>query len=258
MCTILRRPVRNKEETMARESSATVAAHRPHVVASHAQAPRSLRTLPEQIAEHIYAAIVGGEYQPGDRIREEALAASFGVSRGPVREALRILERDSVVRVLPNRGAHVTKLSAKELNDLFEIRQVLAGAMARRIAKADRALVARFAPKVDELERLAKSPGKVTEYVAASVNLMLGLAEASGNERLAEVMRSLARQSWRYTQLALTEPSRRRASALNWRTMFDAMAAGRAEAAGRAMEKMIDESRAEVQRVLLASSGAAQ
>lgn len=228
----------------------TSAVPRGHVVAAHAKAPRSLRTLPEQIADHIYAAIVAGEYQPGDRIREEALAESYGVSRGPVREALRILERDSVVRVLPNRGAHVTTLSAKELNDIFEIRKVLAGAMVRRIAKSERGVVAQFAPKIEELERLADLSHKVTEYVAASVELLLGLAQASGNERLAEVMRSLARQSWRYSQLALDAPERRRESVRNWRALFDALSAGRAEAAGRAMEKMVDDSRAEVQRQL--------
>jgi len=68
-------------------------------------------TLPDQIAEHIFTAIANGEYAPGDRIREEAVAEQLQVSRGPVREALRILEKDSVVRILPNRGAHVTQLS---------------------------------------------------------------------------------------------------------------------------------------------------
>lgn len=211
--------------------------------AAVAALPRSLRTLPEQIADHVYAAIVSGQYQPGERIREEALAESFGVSRGPVREALRILERDSVVRVLPNRGAHVTNLSAKELDDIFEIRKVLMGAMARRIAKSPRNAMARFAPKVDALERLASVNAPVTDYVAASVELTLELAQASGNERLAEIVRSLARQSWRYTQLALSDPTRREESARNWRALLDALAQGRAEAAGRAMEKLVDDAR---------------
>jgi DNA-binding GntR family transcriptional regulator len=210
----------------------------------------ALRTLPEQIAERIYAAIVAGEYQPGERIREEALAEAYGVSRGPVREALRILERDSVVRVLANRGAHVTKLSTKEVNDIFEIRMVLAGAMVRRLAKAHPALIARFAPKVDELERLAAVNDDGAAYVAASVELALSMAQASGNERLAEIMRSLARQSWRYTRLALNESPRRRESARNWRALIIALLAGKAEVAGRAMEKLVDDSRREAVRRL--------
>ena len=209
-----------------------------------------LRTLPEQIAERIYTAIIAGEYQPGERIREEALAEAYGVSRGPVREALRILERDSVVRVLANKGAHVTKLSTKEVNDIFEIRMVLAGAMVRRLATAHRALIARFAPRVEELERLAAAPDEGAAYVAASVELALGMAQASGNERLTEIMRSLARQSWRYTRLALAQRERRQQSAQHWRALFDALLEGQAEEAGRAMEKLVDDSRREAVRQL--------
>ena len=102
-------------------------------------AGRQLMTLPEQIAERIFAAIANGEYAPGERIREETLAEQFEVSRGPVREALRILEKDSVVRILPNRGAHVTQLSIKEVGDIFEIRRDLVGAMVRRLDRARRA-----------------------------------------------------------------------------------------------------------------------
>lgn len=204
-----------------------------------------LTTLPEQIAEHIYSAIIAGEYQPGERIREEALAESYGVSRGPVREALRILERDSVVRVLANKGAHVTKLSSKEVNDIFEIRMVLGGAMVRRLATADHALILNFAPRVEALERLAAEADGAAAYVAASVELALDMAQASGNERLADILRSLARQSWRYTRVSLASAERRQQSARHWRTLFDALVAGRAEEAGRAMEKLVDDSRNE-------------
>ena len=72
-------------------------------------AGRQLMTLAEQIAERISLSIATGDYAPGDRIREEAIAEQLEVSRGPVREALRILERDAVVRIQPHRGAHVTR-----------------------------------------------------------------------------------------------------------------------------------------------------
>ena len=205
----------------------------------------TLRTLPEQIAEHIYDAIIAGEYQPGDRIREEVLADTYGVSRGPVREALRILERDSVVRVLANKGAHVTKLSIKEVNDIFEIRMVLAGAMVRRLCAAPQDLILSFASQVEELEQLAKFPGDGAAYIAASVELALSMAHASGNERLSEIMRSLARQSWRYTRLSLAQRERREQSSRQWRILFDSLVAGRAEEAGHAMEKLVDDSRRE-------------
>lgn len=213
-----------------------------------------LQTLPEQIAERIYAAIVAGDYQPGERIREEELAESFGVSRGPVREALRILERDSVVRVVPNRGAHVTPLSAKELSEIFEIRRVLAGAMIRRLGEAHPALLARFGEQVAQLEQLAAGPDPAA-YVATSVELSLTLAQACGNERLAQIMRSLARQSWRYTQLALNARQRRVESARNWRALFSALSRGDSEVAGKAMEKLVEDARRSALRVLEAGGG---
>ncbi len=213
-----------------------------------------LLTLPEQIAERIYAAIVAGEHAPGERIREEELAARFQVSRGPVREALRILEKDSVVQILPNRGAHVTRLSATELNDIFQIRKVLAGAMARRLAGAPPTVTERFRKKVKELEELAEQADAGAAYVAASVDLALTLAQASGNERLAQILGSLARQSWRYTQLALHNQARRKQSARNWKALFNALVTGQSEAAGQAMEKLVEDARREAVR-LLASDG---
>ena len=72
---------------MRRESGPDMAATQPRLRA----ASRQLQTLPEQIAERIFGAIAAGEYAPGERIREETLAEQFEVSRGPVREALRIL-----------------------------------------------------------------------------------------------------------------------------------------------------------------------
>ena len=208
-----------------------------------------LKTLPEQIAERIYSSIVGGKYEPGERIREEELSANYGVSRGPVREALRILERDSVVRVISNRGAHVTPLSIKELNEIFEIRRVLAGTMVRRLGKPSPEVLAHLGEQVKKLDRLAKNIDQAA-YVAASVDLSLVLAQASGNDRLAEIMRSLARQSWRYTQLALKDARRRKESARNWSSLYEALSQGLDEVAGVAMEKLVEDARLGAVRML--------
>ncbi|MET4579273.1 GntR family transcriptional regulator [Ottowia thiooxydans] len=210
----------------------------------------ALRTMPEQIAERIYSAIVAGQYQPGERIREDAVAEAFGISRGPVREALRILERDSVVRVLANKGAHVTKLTTKEVNDIFEVRKVLGGTMARRLAAMPRAALVPFVAGVEHLEQLAATQDDASGYLAASVELTLAMANASGNARLAEIMHSLARQSWRYTKLGLSSTLRRQESARTWRVLVQALLIGDGQSAGDAMEKLVDDSRREATRLL--------
>jgi DNA-binding GntR family transcriptional regulator len=215
----------------------------PHPRAKDASRP--LQSLPEQIAERIYAAIASGKYSPGDRIREEVLAEQFEVSRGPVREALRILEKDWVVRIVPNRGAHVTLLSIKEVNDLFELRGDLSRALTRRLGKCNAELMARIESCVQELETLAAGESSGEAYVEVSFRLSGLLRDGCGNERLAEILGSLARQTRRYTQLGLATPTRRKESARHWRTMLRALKTGNVDGAAASIEKLMDDSRRE-------------
>ena len=91
-------------------------------------------TLPAQIATRIGQAIVDGQFKPGAKLREVDLARSFGVSRASVREALRLVESEGLVTILPQRGAQVTVLSAQEVQDVFEIRAHLMGLACARLA----------------------------------------------------------------------------------------------------------------------------
>src|SRR5215470_12769857 len=84
----------------------------------------AVRTLPEQIADEIGASIAGGELAGGERLLEEAIAKRFGVSRGPVREALRILVQRGLAVLYPRRGAFVVEVSLDALVDLFNTRAV--------------------------------------------------------------------------------------------------------------------------------------
>ena len=203
-----------------------------------------LRTLPEQIAERLYESIVSERVQPGERLREDALATSFNVSRGPIREALRILENDGVIQMLPNRGAYVSKLSVAEVNSVFEVRILLAGAMIRGLVNADAAVLADFEKRVQKLEALAGEPGEqASTYAASSVDLSLTLAESCGNPVLAQFMGSLARRSWRYTKLSLRTIERRQSSAQNWRKIYSFVMKGKFEEAGDIMEKLVNATR---------------
>ena len=75
--------------------------------------------------------ILSGKYGRDEELREIAIAADFGVSRTPVREALRQLELEGLVHIIPNKGAYVTGISAKDIHDIYHIRSYLEGLCAR-------------------------------------------------------------------------------------------------------------------------------
>lgn len=94
--------------------------------------------LRQQVEHALREAIVDGQLRPGQRLTERELTVSLGVSRTLVREALRQLESEGLISVIPNRGPIVRELSADEIEDLYAIRAVLEGLAARRFAeKAD-------------------------------------------------------------------------------------------------------------------------
>jgi DNA-binding GntR family transcriptional regulator len=181
-------------------------------------------TLPLQIADRLAEAIVEEQFAPGERLKEVDLATAFGVSRATLREALRILESRGLVRILPQRGAQVTRLSRAELENLFEIRAVLLGLAARHAARhyapADRAnLRARIAAVGD-----ARDEAKA--YARASAELVDCVARLSRNDQLAAMIAGFAQRIGRYTRLGLASRERRAKSFANWRRLSQAVAAG--------------------------------
>ncbi len=99
------------------------------------------RTISSAVAEDLRRRIVDGEFKAGFQLRQDALAAEFGVSRIPVREALMQLEAEGLVKILPHRGAIVSELSIEEVQELFELRALLEprllAASAQHLTQAD-------------------------------------------------------------------------------------------------------------------------
>lgn len=180
-----------------------------------------LQTLPLQIADHIGARIIDGGYASGSRLREIELAEGFDVSRASIREALRLLEQRGLVRILPQRGAHVTQLSAKELDDLFEVRASLL-ATGSRLA-AERCTEGTASILRSMLERLRQSVDDVDAYTRASADMVRTMVEMSGNEVLASYIDDFAMRIGRYTRMGLSSVGRRRRSVANWTRLISAV-----------------------------------
>jgi DNA-binding GntR family transcriptional regulator len=121
--------------------------------------PRRPRSLPEQIADDVARRILAGTLAAGRRIGEEDLAQHYGVSRGPVRDAFQVLQRQGLVQVLPRRGTFVALIDNDFLCDLFNIRAALVALSAAYCAMlATETGREEIADRVVALERLTEDP----------------------------------------------------------------------------------------------------
>jgi DNA-binding GntR family transcriptional regulator len=102
------------------------------------------RNLPDQLADQLAVMIATGELKPGQRVFEKKICEMKGVSRIPVREALRLLQAQGVVRTEPNRGTYVTGFTADEMHEMFELRLAVERIALRRIIerRTPKALIA--------------------------------------------------------------------------------------------------------------------
>jgi len=205
-------------------------------------------TLPAQIAAQIGRSIVEGEFEPGRKLREVDLAAAFGVSRASVREALRMLAREGLVTVLPQRGAQVTALSAAEVRDVFEIRANLMGLALQRLATV---MTDETRRGLDErLKALRASRDDGDAYAQASLAISEYCVRNAGSSRLADLILSFGRQTARYTKLSLSTPERRRQSFAKWRDLVTALNDGKPALAEQLARELVHNTRDTALRML--------
>ncbi len=140
-------------------------------------------TLADRTLTQLQHAIIGGELRPGSKINEQEIAARFGVSRGPLREALQRLEQRRLVERIPHVGARVATLTEARLNDLYQVRAELE-AMACRLAarRIDPEQLAQLHRLLDRQERVFSSQ-PITEF-QDDIDFHYGIIQASGNQTL--------------------------------------------------------------------------
>jgi DNA-binding GntR family transcriptional regulator len=193
-------------------------------------------TLPAQIAAQIGRAIVDDEFKPGQKLREVDLASAFGVSRASVREALRIVENEGLVTILPQRGAQVTALTVEELQDVFDIRANLMGLVCQRVATTASPEVHKRLGELLKDLRLARDDGDA--YARASLAMTEFCVRNAGSKRLADLILSFGRQTARYLKLSLAMPERRKRSYANWSELVAALVGGDGAAAEQVARRL--------------------
>lgn len=207
-------------------------------------------TLPQQIADHLGHRIMNGEYPPGSRLKEEEFAEHYDVSRGPVREAFRLLERRGFVEVVPRHGARVREFDPADLASLFSVRAVLFGLAARQATERGAPeLIPQLAEQVARLRRSAETMGiSPREHATIAGDTQHLIARFSGNRPLLRALeeltsRALWRMAWSDRPLDLTTRTRRQQSARFWSDLLKAIKAGDADAAERTARALLEASR---------------
>lgn len=205
--------------------------------------PSLLRSLPEQIAEACGRMIVEGRLRPGQRLTEMDLADRFGTSRGPVRDALRLLERRRLVDVLPRRGAFVRRLSLDMIADLFNVRIALAGLAIRTLAeRPDARWIDTFRRRVDELAASVPDAEPVN-FAYTLTRAVRAIVRGSHNELVEQIFMDLDEQTfwttiWRQP-LDCTTPEARSARVEALREALEATEAGKPDEAEAALRRML-------------------
>ncbi|OKI86064.1 hypothetical protein AMK11_14565 [Streptomyces sp. CB02414] len=151
------------------------------------------RRLADQVADALREAIAARRFQPGERIKEAPLAHRLRVSRGPVREALRVLSEEGLVNLVPNRGAVVPQVHGTDVLETYAIRSPLGAVLLRRLATLGPPVLGPLSDTVPEL-RAAARRGDAHEAGEADLRFQEAMADAAGLPRTALHFNRLAIQ----------------------------------------------------------------
>ena len=181
----------------------------------------SYKPLREIVLEALREAIVTGVLEPGERLMEIQLAEELGVSRTPIREAIRKLELEGFVVMIPRKGAYVAGVSYKDVKDVFEIRAALeglaAGLAAEKITDEE----------IEQMERVLhyeKEPDNLEEMVQSDTDFHALLYKASRNEKLIWILVNLREQIQRFRSTSLAVPGRVKNAIAEHREILEAIA----------------------------------
>ncbi|WP_030055608.1 MULTISPECIES: GntR family transcriptional regulator [Streptomyces] len=193
--------------------------------------------LRDQVAHALRAALISGELRPGVVYSAPALAADFGVSATPVREAMLDLAREGLVEAVRNKGFRVTELTERDLDDYTEIRALIEVPTVGRVARtANKDQLERLRPQAQAIVAAARKHDLIG-YLEADRQFHLDLLGLAGNARLVDVVGDLRKRSRLYGLNRLDERGELVSSAEEHLELLDLMISGDAEAAEACMTR---------------------
>lgn len=217
------------------------------------------RSLVDIVAERLEGAIIEGRLEPGAKLSEQGLAASLGVSRGPLREAIRRLEGRKLLERTPNIGVRVARLSLADLVHILEVREALegmaAGLAARHMGDAEIAALRKLVEGHARQKGLREGTGYYQE--AKDEDFHVRIAEGSGNARLVQMLCGDLYYLLRvYRYRSSTKPGRARDALGEHTAIVEAIASRDPQAAEAAMRAHLRNARANLETQLAGESSA--
>ncbi len=206
--------------------------------AGHAHATIALlqsSSLASVVQGELERLILSGELAPGTKLTEMTLAARLGVSRGPLREAFRMLEEAGLLRTEKNRGVYVRDIPIDEAVEIFDLRAAMDELVGRQLAeRITAAQLKEVRGLVDAMERAVKAQD-ARGYHLLNLQFHDRLVEMAGNRKLCAIYRKLIKELSLFRRLNLADGWLMPVSAGEHRAIVKAIASGDPEAAGRAM-----------------------
>jgi DNA-binding GntR family transcriptional regulator len=195
------------------------------------------QTLREKILETIREAILRGALKPGEKVAEPELAERFGISRTPIREAFRQLESEGYLTVIPRKGAVVTALSERDVEEFYAIKSILEGYAARMAAvNLSSKDIDRLEAINHRLEQLARD-GDVKTFFRVHNEFHELFIRAAGNEKLLELIGQLLMKFNRLRMASLSLPGRMEISVNEHKKILEAFKSNDGEKANQLVSK---------------------
>lgn len=194
-----------------------------------------LNSLHDEVASQLRERIFSGELAPGSYLDEPALCAAMGISRTPLREALKVLTAEGLLRHEPRRGCFVAEVTERDLDEIFPVIALLEGRCAFEAAgNASDAELAALEQLHDKLQRAARAK-RINEYYAVNYAIHEAIIALADNRWLAQVIGDLRKILKLARQQQLRAPGRLEQSLSEHLAVFAALKARDAEGAEAAM-----------------------
>jgi DNA-binding GntR family transcriptional regulator len=195
------------------------------------------QSLSDRVSQLIEKSILDGSISPGERIVESDIAKRLGISKAPVREALKRLEGDSIVQHLPRRGYFTNTIDLKSIQDFFEIAFIIEPIVARNALKKKTGKVDEAVDQILEGMKQALRDKDFETYMALNARFHSLFRDLNDNDWIIKISHMLSKQTRILTALSLSVPRRYAASIREHTDIADAFRRGSPNALERAIIK---------------------